>query len=617
MPIIATAGHVDHGKSTLVLALTGRDPDRWVEEKTRGLTIDLGFAWTTLGDHDVGMVDVPGHERFIKNMLAGMGAVDVALFVVAADEGWMPQSEEHLVVLDALDIDVGVVALTRIDLVDDELCELAIAETEERVAGTTLQDWPIVPVAAPQGIGLERLRSALADALDRAGPPVDIGRPRLWVDRAFTIEGAGLVVTGTLLDGSLDTEAGIELWPGPHPARVRSLQTHERSVSTVGPGSRVAVNIGGLDRGEIARGAMLAAPGTFRATKRLHARLAAVRNVEEAVANRGAYHLHAGSGHWPASLQIFDSDDHELFAVVRIAQEVPLRMGDRFILREVGRKAVVGGGIVLDPRPGRGLPSVESSRRLVTSLVGNAAGPLDRGHMAAALLQTRAVEHPANLDTDTGGGAVAEAVDLGGVVATPAWVAAQLDILRAAVGEYHHRNPMRPGIPKATLASQIDQPVAVLDRLLAQPPSGLEGSGPVVHAVGFSVVRSDAQTGAWEQAQAVLEAAGFAVPRSSTLALDPELFHALVRDGELILVADDLAYLPDQVERIIAALDGLDDEFTVAEFRDALGVSRRHAVPLLEWLDKQGVTMRRGDVRVRRDPQRTPPGGEPSAEPAR
>ena len=222
MPIVGTAGHVDHGKSTLVEVLTGRDPDRWAEEKERGLTIDLGFAWVRLDeDIDVGFVDVPGHERFIKNMLAGVGAIDVALFVVAADEGWMPQSEEHLAVLDLLEVRHGVIAVTRTDLVDQDLLELAMLDIDEHVTGTSLDGWEVVPVSAVTGVGLDELRSALIRALRIAGTPPDLGRPKLWVDRSFVISGAGVVVTGTLTGGSVRKNSDMVISPGGH--RVRLL----------------------------------------------------------------------------------------------------------------------------------------------------------------------------------------------------------------------------------------------------------------------------------------------------------------------------------------------------------------------------------------------------------
>ena len=293
MPLVGSAGHVDHGKSTLIRAITGRDPDRWAEEKRRGLTIDLGFAWTTLPDGtEISFVDVPGHERFLKNMLAGIEAIDVALFVVAADEGWMPQSEEHLAVLDLLEVRRGVVALTKVDLVEPDLIEVAIAETEERLIGTSLENVSIVPVSAISGTGMPELVDSIAGLLP--GAAASDGRPRLWVDRSFPMAGAGTIVTGTLLGAPLAVEEKVEIYPTGRVARVRGLQSHESSHRTIGPGRRVALNLGGIDHREVARGHMVGMPGHWRTSSRFTASITKARFVDE-MNLRGAYQLHIGS----------------------------------------------------------------------------------------------------------------------------------------------------------------------------------------------------------------------------------------------------------------------------------------------------------------------------------
>ena len=356
MSIVGTAGHVDHGKSTLVAALTGRDPDRWAEEKERGLTIDLGFAWTELEPGlTVGFVDVPGHERFIKNMLAGVGALDVAMFVVAADAGWMPQSEEHLAVLDLLEVRHGVIALTRVDLADEETHLLAELEIAEQVADTVMEDWPVVPVSPVTGTGLGDLVAALAAAVQAAGPSVDAGRPRLWVDRSFTIAGAGAVVTGTMTGGTLTRGQEVTLFPGATPLRIRNLQVHEHDVAAIGPGTRAAVNVTGSGIDAIVRGSMLGDVTQFRATRRALAELRTVRTLEAPLTGRGAYHLHVGSGSWPVDVRTVESVSvaGSGAVLVDLPEAIPLVMGDRYILRESGRRAVVGGGRILDPHPPR------------------------------------------------------------------------------------------------------------------------------------------------------------------------------------------------------------------------------------------------------------------------
>ena len=599
MPIVATAGHVDHGKSTLVQALTGRDPDRWDEEKRRGLTIDLGFAWTTLGAHTIGFVDVPGHERFIKNMLAGVGAVDVALFVVAADEGWMPQTEEHLAVLDGLGIERGVIALTRVDLVEPDLADLAAAEVAERTEGTALEGWPIVPLSAVTGDGLDLLRRTLIETLDAAGAPADIGRPRMWIDRAFVVGGAGLVVTGTLTDGLLTKGDTVTLWPHLDNARIRSIQSHETEVEKADPGSRVALNLVGLDRADVPRGTMLGASDGFHSTRRLLATLSPVRAWPGAVTNRGAYHLHAGTGHWPARIRLVGAKTLEKpeTGVIHLDSELPLRMGDRFIVREVGRRVVVAGGIVLDPSPPGG--GVTSAAKLAAALSG------DSDVRAQALLEARGVASVAALDADTGGGSAHGAVTAGDLVITRAAADTATKGMRTLVADYHAANPKRPGMPVATLASAARLDRSVVDALVAETESGLVADGANVRASGFSVTWSDDDMAKWADARDALRAAGLAVPRSSALGLSADLFHSLVRDGELVAVADDLSYLPEQIEELTGRLAELPESFTVAGFRDALELTRRQAVPLLEWLDANGWTSRRGDVRTVR--RRLPP----------
>lgn len=601
MPIIATAGHVDHGKSTLVEALTGRDPDRWAEEKERGLTIDLGFAWAQIGDRPIGFVDVPGHERFIKNMLAGIGGLTVALFVVAADEGWMPQSEEHMAVLDLLDVTHGVIALTRIDVADPDIVELARIEVEDRLAGTSLEGWPITEVSAVTGEGMEELKTNLAAALSAAGEPGDTGRPRLWVDRSFVISGAGVVVTGTLLDGSIAAGDNVELWPGPQRARIRGLQSHESDVASAAPGSRVAANLVGLERDEVARGALLCRPGQAFDSSRFLVTTRPVRG-HEAVTDRGAYQLHAGSGAWPVRVRSVAEDTLLITATDRI----PLACGDRYILRETGRRAVVGGGRILDPRPGD-----RAAATLAADAVLLAAG-LDRGPnvMATNLLAIRQTAPLEELEVDSRGGSPSDAV-IGGRQAMHVTAAEQVESeLARAVAAFHEVNPLRPGIPKATLASSHGLDRALLDALLARRDD-LVDEGATVRSVDHGTSWSQADETAWEAAVELLEGAGLAVPRASQLGLRGELMHAAIREGRLTRIGEDLVYLPGQLAEMTQRLAALPAEFTVAEFRDAMGISRRHAVPLLEWLDGTGWTSRRGDVRTLRRSPSPGPGDAP------
>ncbi len=575
--MIGTAGHVDHGKSTLIQALTGRDPDRWKEEKDRGLTIDLGFAWTELAPGvEVSFVDVPGHVRFMKNMLAGIEAIDIALLVVAADEGWMPQTEEHVAVLDLLGVGRGVVALTKIDRVDTETLELARLEVAEKLEGTGLERFPMVEVSARTGVGMDSLIALLAaETAQLPDPPR--GRPRLWVDRSFSVDGVGTVVTGTLLGGEVAIDDRLTLFPSETQVRVRGIQSHEKTAPVALPRRRVAINLGSVERASIPRGAMLASPGDFVTTARFLARFELPRYVDE-LSDRGAYHLHIGSGAWPVRVRVLD----RRVVLCEVPDPLPLAVGDRFILRESGRRLVMAGGRVLDPAPGRkpewaGLEEVD----------------LDRpDQIAAALLAIRGRYRAQRLQAESGGGET-DAPIFDGVVYHRSF----LDRLgKRAVDElsvYQRANPLRAGMPTAQLSATLDSPMpailAATDLLVVD--------GAEVRLAGTEVDRSPADRQRWSVARERLETAGMAAPRADDLGLGRELLHALIRQGELVKISADLVYLPVQVERILEVLSTFSEPFTVSDFKDRIGVSRKYAVPILEWADGAGHTVRSGDLR--------------------
>ena len=608
MAIVGTAGHVDHGKSTLVKALTGRDPDRLAEEKSRGLTIDLGFAWTRIGDHEVGFVDVPGHEKFIKNMLAGVGALSVGLFVVAADEGWMPQTEEHLAVLDLLEVSNGVIALTKIDSADQDVADLAMIEVQEQIEDTALTAWPIVPVSAVTGIGMDHLRAALEVELTSAGPPPDIERPRLWVDRSFTIAGAGVVVTGTLLEGGLSVGDELELWPAGESVRIRGLQSHETVRKTVGPGARTAVNLTGTDRDSTPRGTMLAAAGTIATTTAVLAKLRPVRSLDPPLAARGAYQAHVGTSVWPVTIRMVGAEDETgVAALIRFESPLPVVMGDRFVLRDTGRRTVVAGGVVLDPKP----PShrTEDLAAPIASLQSAVdGGAQDR---ANALLAVRRIAQSEDLRKLSGGGETSPALK------TSRWSITRVaaDDLNEKVmrrlAEYHRVNPLRAGEPKATIASSLGVEAEVLDAVLTASDQVID-DGSTVHLAMFTGGWGTEQETLWAAAAEMLRSDGLAVRRTSQLDLGAETLHAVLRDGRLVRIAEELTYLPEQMSEITRRLLGMEDGFTVAEFRDTMGMSRRHAVPALEWLDANGWTARRGDTRAVRRRRGPTPDDAPS-----
>ena len=604
MQVIGTAGHVDHGKSTLVRRLTGIDPDRFAEEKRRGLTIDLGFAWLRLpSGREAGVVDVPGHERFVRNMLAGAGGITVCLFVVAANEGWMPQSAEHLAILDVLGVSSGVVALTKADTVDEDALALAAAEVEERIAGTTLAGSPIVPCSGTTGEGLEELVARLDAAIAAAPLPLDAGAPRLWVDRVFTIAGAGTVVTGTLMRGALASGDEVEIAPEGRRARIRAIQTHKKELPRAEPGNRVALNLAGLERQGAERGDAVVSPGRWRATQRVDVSLrvlpASVTGSEIALTERGAHVLYVGSAETPVRLKLLGASKvrpgESAFAQLHLTHALPLVRGDRFVIRDAGRVLTLGGGEVLDPLPPDARRSDPDRPRLLAEL----AGAEDD---AALVALVRA----------SGGLDAAEAFFRSGTVAAGndverlgSWIVTAerrreleqsvLDGLHA-----HHRDrPLERGMPRELLKEVVPLQADAFDALL----DGIDGvvqEGASVrlasHAVAFAPEQERARADLLEE----IESAGFTPPLAKDLAADRALLRALVDNGDLVGVGD--FYLTrsradDAVRKVteaIAASDGL----TVAEIRDLLGTTRKYAVPLCEWLDASGVTRRRGDLRV-------------------
>ncbi|HEV7535121.1 MAG TPA: selenocysteine-specific translation elongation factor, partial [Acidimicrobiia bacterium] len=456
MRVVATAGHVDHGKSSLVLALTGTDPDRWPEEKTRGLTIDLGFAFTTLpSGQELGFVDVPGHVRFLKNMLAGVGAVEAAVLVVAATEGWMPQSEEHLRILDLLGISHGLAVITKADLVDDDLLELARLEVDERLAAAaSFSPTEVLAVDSRSGRGLPELRVALDAMLAAAPLAADRARPRLWIDRVFAAKGAGTVVTGTMAGGTLPLDAEVLLLPGKKRARVRHIESHHEELAEAGPGRRVALNLAGIDHTELARGSALVLPDQWAVTAVVDAALTALPSVD---LRQGTYKAYIGSGEHDVRLRLIPSSrsasgGERIYGRLRLDVPLPLQPGDRIVLRDSGSQMTVGGAEVLDVAPvGRA--------RLAAGRLPLAVGP--------RLLAGRPWLRPSEIGPLAGVGPdeakqLAEDLVRSGA-ARPAGehlVAAEMlaELRRQAlelVAEHHRRQPLEPGYDLPALAAAL------------------------------------------------------------------------------------------------------------------------------------------------------------------
>jgi selenocysteine-specific elongation factor len=583
--VVATAGHVDHGKSTLVRALTGMEPDRLAEERRRGLTIDLGFAWTRLpSGTDLAFVDVPGHERFVTTMLAGAGPVPAALVVVAADEGWMPQSAEHLDALDALGVGHGLLVITRCDLLDPEPArEDALAE----LARSSLGVPEVVEVCAPRGEGLDALRGALdglVAAVPEPDPDADV---RVWVDRAFSIRGAGTVVTGTLGAGTVRVDDELEL--AGRRVHVRGLQSLGRPVEEARGVARIAVNLRGVPREAAARGDALLTPGAWIAPAEFDVALRGVRGTEPGSLPREVM-LHVGS----AAVAVHVRPLGPGFARLRPERPLPLRIGDRAVLRDPGRRAVVAGVEVLDVLPPALRRRGAAARRAVELAepdVGTAVGELRRrGMVRVADLAAMGVAR-----------AEVDAIAADGWLVGPARAKEALSALAAAVRAHDAAAPLDPGltIEAARRAAGLPTPglvAAVLEA--AAGPGTLQLRDGRVH-LGRARGLPAPVHAAMAKLRGDLTASPFRAPEADRLAelgLGPRELAALVRAGELIAIADGVVLLPDAPERAVDLLRDVGPTFTLSEARRALGTTRRVAVPLLEHLARTGRTQRTDEL---------------------
>lgn len=621
MYVIGTAGHVDHGKSTLVEALTGIDPDRLAEEKERELTIDLGFAWFSLDQDDdldeVGIVDVPGHRDFIENMLAGVGGIDLALLVVAADEGVMPQTREHLAILDLLQVRSGVVALTKTDLIDDaDWLELVTLDLSDTLAGTVLEDAPIIPVSGRTGEGLDALRTTLADRLRATGSRSEGGRPRLPIDRVFSLTGFGTVVTGTLTGGKLQIGDEVEIQPAGHRGRVRGLQTHKVSREVARPGSRVAVNVSGVDTDQVGRGDVLAAPGLLRGTILLDAAYRHLPAADKPLRHNVDVKLFVGAAEVIARVRLIGARQinpgEEGWLQLALEQPVAAVRGDRFILRRPSPPATIGGGRVLDPHPGRSHRRFrpEVVERLQTLAQGEPEEILEQRLARIEPAAPKELFHHAGLEAETAQRAWQALLDGGRVVllgqqalTRETWrrLRGQME---ETVAAYHATHPLRPGMPREELRSRLRLASAVFNPLLARAAGDglLVDTGSVVRTPDHAIRFSPAQQ---EKVDALLEQfgrAGVNAPsvKESRAAVGDEVYEALVALDQLHPISEDVVYTAGQYEALVKRITEhlrARGPANAAEIRDLLDTSRKYAIALLEHLDEIRVTRRIGDDR--------------------
>lgn len=612
MPVIGTAGHVDHGKSTLVQALTGIDPDRLREEKERGLTIDLGFAWLALPSGlEAGIVDVPGHERFIKNMLAGAGGIDLALLVVAADEGPRPQTAEHLAILDLLEVPAGIVVITKCDLVEPEYADLVEAELEDTLKGSRLAGAPVIRVSAATGAGLEALKTAIDAALAAAPPRRDLGRGRLPIDRAFTIQGFGAVVTGTLVDGALDVGQEVELQPGGLRGRIRGLQRHRTKVQRLEPGTRAAVNLSGIRAEEIQRGMVLAPPGTIPVARVLDVKLAAARSLVHPVAHDAVVTVLCATAETQARVRLLDAEElvngGSAWAQLVLDPPIAASPGDHVVVRTPNDTVAGGRVVAVNPRRHRrNDPEVLDS--LDRALAGSPASrlldlllarPLALQSAAAALGLDEASASGARDDLLRDGTVVLR----GALLVATAWLESRSRQVAGAAAEFLAANPLRNAAPREHVrgACRLDAQEFDIVAAEAQAAGLIEARGAGLVPAGYEVRLPDALH---RQAAQFLEAvrAGRFSPPTEALP-PPQLLAFLAERGDVVDTGAGVVFDATVFEEMVAAVRehiGRTGSISLAETRDLFGTSRKYAQAFLEHLDARHITRRAGDTRTLR-----------------
>jgi selenocysteine-specific elongation factor len=626
--IVGTAGHIDHGKSALVEALTGTHPDRLEEEKRRGITIDLGFAFLEENGVRFGFVDVPGHERFVSNMLAGAAGIDVLLLVIAADESIKPQTREHFDICRLLGVQRGVVALTKSDLVDADTLELVRLETEEFLRGSFLEKAPLIPVSAKTGAGLAELKKALQEAAARITAREVSRYFRLPIDRAFAMKGFGSVVTGTLISGSVGAGDEVELFPSGERLRVRGVQSGGKAVERATPGQRTAVNLAGIEHTALKRGMALATPGKFRKTRRIDARLELLTSAKKL--KQGArVHFHAGTAETVAEVLFHDARElapgSSAFANLKLQDEILVLPGDRFIVRQFSPVVTIGGGAVLDPLARR-LMLRDSGRVafLETLKRGNREEILAAmtGRAILGLGMEEIVARTAWIDTEIQ--ETLQKVSRSGrvkVVSTEPLVlvsAKSFEEVRQRivekVGKFQKENPLLPGIPREDLRAGLGKRVrietfrAALEELVAQKK--LDAPGDLVKKAGSEITLQPEELKAKEQIEGAFAAAGLAVPPVKEVLAKltvesrraEKLLQILLREKNLVRISPELIFHRQVLARLKEQLAGYKkskgERISVPAFKELTGITRKYAIPLLEYLDREHVTRRAGDERV-------------------
>ena len=627
MHVIGTAGHVDHGKSTLIAALTGTHPDRLKEEQEREMTIELGFGWLTLPDgEEIGIVDVPGHRDFIDNMLAGIGGIDAVLLVIAADEGVMPQTREHLSIIDLLQIPTGLIALTKIDLASDpEWLALVESDILATLAGTVLENAPIVRVSAKDKSGLDDLLGTLTNVLQERSTRLDLGRPRLPVDRVFSMSGFGTIVTGTLSDGHLSIGDEVVILPSGQKGRIRGLQTHKKKEDTAIPGSRTAVNISGIATEEVRRGEVVTHPKHYQPTRRVDARLRLLKDISQPLKHNTEVKLFLGASETMAVARVLGVEvlnpGEEGWAQLELREPVVTVRGDRYILRRPSPGETLGGGTIVDHHPkGR---HKRFNKKVLQSLNSLAAGsPADILLEAALALNAAPIKEVVSrsrLETEPALQALEEnlkssqliqledgnptpASDLL-IIAAQQWIALRDKTVQMIAA--HHKNfPLRQGIPREELKSRLKLIPRVFNALVKglAAESILSDTGGTVSLPGHEIKFDRDQQVKIEGMMRRYSENPYGPPsvKESQAEVGEDVYNALVELGQLTQLTADVVFRREDYDQMIAEVREFitkNGQMTVADARDLFGSSRKYMLALLEHLDTTGVTVRDGDYR--------------------
>lgn len=629
MRVIGTAGHVDHGKSTLVETLTGINPDRLKEEQEREMTIDIGFAWLTLpSGESVSVVDVPGHEAFIKNMLAGVGGIDAAMLVIAADEGIMPQTREHLAILDLLQIKGGVIALTKVDLLQErDWIDLVSADIRKTLSNTVLADAKIIPVSSRTREGIPQLLVELDRLLQTVATKNDIGKPRLPIDRVFSMAGFGTVVTGTLLDGSFAVGDEVEIVPSGKRGRIRGLQTHKAKKERAFPGSRVAMNLGGLAVEDLQRGQVVAPPGTMTATTLIDARLDYLASAPHPLKHNASIDFFSGAAVVPARVRLLDAPELKPgsngWIQLVLDQPIAVNKNDRFIIRFPSPSITIGGGIIVDAhaqkRYRRFKPEVLA--RLETLAQGtpeelvlqylNSRGmnPADEKDIAKVTNVRPEVLKPILTTLGASGSIVGLGVQSSPMFLSAAGWNAVAAKIKQSIAEYHRAFPLRAGLPREELKSKLGLTPrtfeAVVEHANIEKIIATDHGTPIVRLPDFSIAFKPELQKKIDALLAQFRQSPFAPPSAQEVeaAIDNETLGALITQEQLVRLNETVLLSPQAFgtmrDWVIATIKGK-GEVTAADVRDHFNTSRKYAIALLEYLDTIRVTQRVGDARVLR-----------------